>query len=79
MWFIASENPALLPDQFSGLAAALGLPIATDPASLRVTVHQGLQEIDRWLLIFDNAEDAEISGRGSRRSRWRRGGSAMRW
>ena len=57
VWFIASENPALLPDQFSGLAAALGLPTATDPTSLRITVHQGLREIDRWLLIFDNAED----------------------
>ena len=45
VWFIASENPALLPDQFSGLAAALGLPTATDPTTLRVTVHQGLREI----------------------------------
>ena len=79
VWFIASENPALLPDQFSGLAAALGLPTATDPAVVRIAVHQALQEVDRWLLIFDNAEDAGDLRPWIPSQPLARGGSAMRW
>ena len=56
VWFLASENAALLSDQFARLADALGQTPIADPVKQRIAVHRRLQDIDRWLLIFDNAE-----------------------
>lgn len=59
VWWIASEEPAAIPDQFTALAARLGLDPIADPEGLRALVHDGLREVAGWLLIFDNAESAD--------------------
>jgi hypothetical protein len=58
VWWIPSEVPTLIPDQLAQLAHALGLAEATDPVASAVARLLGaLRERDRWLLIYDNAED----------------------
>ena len=56
MWWIAAEEPAAIPDQFTTLAARLGLEPATDPDALAAQVHDRLATVAGWLLIFDNAD-----------------------
>ena len=59
VWWINAEQAALIDDQFASLGEELGLPLAADPAAMLRAVHRGLRGRDRWLLIFDNAEDAQ--------------------
>jgi hypothetical protein len=56
VWWIAAEEPASIPDQFTALAARLGLDPIADPDALRDQVHDRLRSVPGWLLIFDNAD-----------------------
>ena len=61
VWQVASEEPAAIPDQFTALAAGLGLTPAVGPSELRAQVHESLRDVPGWLLIFDNADSvAEV-------------------
>ena len=59
VYWLAAEESAALPDQFTVLAADLGLEPVTDPEGLRAQIHRQLREVPGWLLIFDNADDCE--------------------
>jgi tetratricopeptide (TPR) repeat protein len=58
VWWIAAEEPASIPDQFTTLATRMGLNPASDPEALRDQVHDALRGVQGWLLIFDNANTA---------------------
>ncbi|HEX2300233.1 MAG TPA: FxSxx-COOH system tetratricopeptide repeat protein, partial [Pseudonocardiaceae bacterium] len=58
VWWVPAEEPALVADKLAELAHTLGLATVTDPVKVAVARLLGaLRERDRWLLIFDNAED----------------------
>jgi tetratricopeptide (TPR) repeat protein len=56
VWWITAENADLIPDQFTPLAACLGISPAADAVD---GVRAQLRQRRRWLLVFDNAETAE--------------------
>ncbi len=58
VWWVPAEKPALVTDRLAELAHAVGLAAVTDPVTAAVGRLWGaLREWDRWLLIFDNAEN----------------------
>ncbi|WP_049795800.1 ATP-binding protein [Frankia sp. EAN1pec] len=57
IWWIAAEDPQLIPGHVSTLGRELGLPDGADwPAVLNVLRRERL----RWLLILDNIEDRNV-------------------
>ncbi len=59
VWWINAEQAALIGGQLASLAEEIGLPQLPDPAAMLRAVHRTLCARARWLLIFDNAENAE--------------------
>ena len=62
VWWVAAEEPALIPDQFAALAARLGIDSPGDPEALQALVCDGLRSVPGWLLIFDNADQTTDIG-----------------
>jgi hypothetical protein len=64
VWWVSSEQSALIADQLAALARTLGLTEVTDATGIAVSRLLGvLRGWERWLLIFDNAEDpSELAG-----------------
>jgi hypothetical protein len=57
-WWVPAEDPTLVPDHLMSLACALDLARPTDPVDLAVArLRAALAAWDRWLVVFDNAED----------------------
>jgi TIR domain-containing protein/tetratricopeptide repeat protein/NB-ARC domain-containing protein len=59
VWWLNAEDHALLPGQLSELGREMGLPAAPDANATVRAVQRELRHRERWLLIFDNADDAE--------------------
>ena len=60
VWWIAAEQSGLIAEQFATLAAELGCARpGTDLGAVQRAVLAELHGRDRWLLVFDNAEDPE--------------------
>jgi hypothetical protein len=58
VWWIPSEETGLVPEHLAELAYALDVARATDTAATAMARALGtLRRAERWLLIFDNAEE----------------------
>ena len=58
-WWVRAEDPSLIADQLFSLACALDLAAAGEQTEVGVSrLRAELAHRDRWLVVFDNAEDA---------------------
>jgi tetratricopeptide (TPR) repeat protein len=57
IWWVPSEQPVAIPGLLAGLARRLGVPEQADQAELLASLWDMLRERDRWLLIYDNAQE----------------------
>ena len=61
VWWLRAEEPTTLQEDYAALAGPLGLPEAGDRelAVVAYAVRAELLRRERWLLVFDNASEAE--------------------
>jgi len=61
IWWLRSEEPGALMEDYTALAGPLGLPekSRSDQSEIKAAVKKRLSEISGWLLVFDNAESPE--------------------
>jgi hypothetical protein len=57
IWWVTAEPAVGIPGQLVALARRLGLPEQAEQAETIGAVWDALRQRDRWLLIFDNADD----------------------
>jgi tetratricopeptide (TPR) repeat protein len=57
VWWVIAEQPATIPGQLVALARRLGLPEHAELAETIGALWDALRHRDRWLLVFDNAEE----------------------
>ncbi|EIV91222.1 FxSxx-COOH system tetratricopeptide repeat protein [Frankia sp. QA3] len=57
VWWIDAEQTALLAEKIAALAVPLCLPAGRPVPQIAQAVLQELARRDRWLIVFDNAED----------------------
>jgi tetratricopeptide (TPR) repeat protein len=58
IWWTPSEQPVAIASHLAALARRLNIPEAADLNETAAAVLDELRQRDRWLLIFDDAEDA---------------------
>jgi hypothetical protein len=58
IWWITADQPAAIPGQLATLARRLGIPEHVEQAEAIAMLLDELRHHDRWLLVFDNAEDS---------------------
>ena len=57
VWWITAGQPLAVPDQLVALARRLGISETADQAEAISALQDELRQHDRWLLVFDNAEE----------------------
>jgi hypothetical protein len=70
LWWIPSENPLLIPTLLTRLGSRLGIASVGDQEEVARAVLEELRRRDRWLLVFDNADQPDTL------AAWRPAGAA---
>jgi len=60
IWWVRADEPATLSLDYAALAAALDLPQKDSPEQVVNAVKFWLGQNQKWLLIFDNAQDPDV-------------------
>ena len=61
-FWVLSDSDASIQSSFRGIAGLLNLPISNtdDSTTIVKKVNKWLQDNERWLLVFDNADDSSV-------------------
>jgi tetratricopeptide (TPR) repeat protein len=56
IWWVPAEQPVAIPGSMARLARRLGVPEQADQSELLASLWDVLRKRDRWLLVYDNAD-----------------------